>query len=62
MYDNHYLIRKGLSDNRTVTGITRLSDEESIEELGRLLGAGDVTDAVRENAREMRRKALEVKQ
>ena len=40
---------------------TSLSDEESIDELGRMLGAGEVTDAVRQNAREMRTKALETK-
>lgn len=61
MYDRHFLIKKGLSDSRTITSISSLSDEESIDELGRMLGAGEVTDAVRQNAREMRTKALETK-
>lgn len=61
MYDRHFLIQKGLSDSRTITSISRLSDEESIDELGRMLGAGEVTDAVRQNAKEMRTKALETK-
>lgn len=61
MYDRHFLIKKGLSDSRTITSISRLSDDESIDELGRMLGAGEVTDAVRQNAREMRNKALKTK-
>lgn len=61
MYDRHFLIKKGLSDSRTITSIGRLSDDDSIDELGRMLGAGEVTDAVRQNAREMRNKALETK-
>lgn len=61
MYDRHFLIKKGLSDSRTITSISSLSDEESIDELGRMLGAGEVTEAVRQNAREMRTKALETK-
>jgi DNA repair protein RecN (Recombination protein N) len=61
MYDRHFLIQKGLSDSRTITSISRLSDDESIDELGRMLGAGEVTDAVRQNAREMRNKALKTK-
>lgn len=61
MYDRHFLIKKGLSDSRTITSISKLSDDESIDELGRMLGAGEVTDAVRQNAREMRTKALNSK-
>lgn len=61
MYDQHFLIKKGLADSRTITNIIKLSEDESIDELGRMLGAGEITDAVRQNAREMRTKALKTK-
>ena len=61
MADHHYLIKKGVSESRTITNIKELNSQDSVEELGRLLGAGEITDAVRENAREMKKKASEVK-
>lgn len=57
MEDVHFLIRKETSDNRTVTHITRLSEEESDRELARLLGGARITEAVLENAREMKQEA-----
>lgn len=63
MADTHFLIAKSLSDDdkRTVTGIKELSETESIEELARLLTGEMVTKAGLENAREMRKQALQVK-
>ena len=61
MADTHFLIEKNLSDNRTVTDIKKLSDEESIGELSRLLGGDVTTEATLTNAREMKDKAEEVK-
>ena len=57
MADTHFLIEKNLSDNRTVTDIKRLSGEESVRELSRLLGGDDTTKASLSNAREMKEKA-----
>ncbi len=54
MADTHFLIQKNVVDERTVTEITGLSEEESLSELARLLGSGSVTDAVLTNAREMK--------
>lgn len=61
MADEHFLIEKGVKNERTQTGIRRLSEQESLEELARLLGSGEMTKAVLDNAGEMRRNALEVK-
>ena len=61
MADNHFLIEKGLEKDRTITRIRKLQEEESIRELGRLLGGAEITDAVTENAREMRRMAKQTK-
>lgn len=62
MYDDHFLIEKGLDGGRTISRIRKLTQEESITELGRMLGSGDMTEAVRDNAVEMRNKAVKVKE
>ena len=61
MADSHYEIRKTARDGRTATQIQRLSEEQSIDELARLLGGAEITEAVRQNAREMRALAGEKK-
>lgn len=61
MADTHFMIEKGLSDGRTVTSIYALDEDASVKELSRLLGGEEITDAVIENAREMRRMAEETK-
>lgn len=54
MADSHYKIEKNVKNGRTVTEVTRLSEKEEISELCRLLGGAVITDAVEENAREMK--------
>lgn len=51
--DMHYQIDKRVEGGRTRTSVVRLDERGRIEELGRMLGGGDVTDAVRLSAREM---------
>ena len=53
MADGHFRIAKQAIDHATVTGITKLVDGEVVEELARLLGGEEITDAVRENAKEL---------
>lgn len=61
MADEHFLIEKNVKDERTATSIRELSSEESLNELARLLGSGEMTKAVLENAKEMRENAKAVK-
>ena len=61
MADSHYLIEKQVKQERTVTDIRSLSEEESLSELARLLGSGSVTEAVMTNAREMKEMAQKTK-
>ena len=61
MADSHYEIAKTAADGRTTTTIRPLAEAEMVEELARLLGGAKITDAVRENAREMKRLAGERK-
>lgn len=61
MADTHFEIKKMVENGRTVTKIHKLNEDEQIDELARLLGGAEITDAVRENAREMKRLAMERK-
>lgn len=54
MADTHYLIEKQTDGTKTVTVIEKLQQSRSVEELARMLGGASITDAVRENAREMK--------
>ncbi|MFR3728605.1 DNA repair protein RecN [Lacrimispora sp.] len=57
MADAHYEIFKKSDGSKTTTTIRTLSEGEMVEELARLLGGAEITEAVRENAREMKRLA-----
>lgn len=59
MADAHYVIEKTVEDQKTRTGIRLLNYEESVDELARILGGAKITEAVRENAREMKELAKE---
>jgi DNA repair protein RecN (Recombination protein N) len=54
MADSHYLIEKQTDGRTTQTTIDELSPEESIDELSRILGGAEITDRVRESAKEMK--------
>ena len=54
MADSHYLIEKTSGANSTISNIYPLSEEESVKELARMLGGVKITEAVLQNAREMR--------
>lgn len=54
MADSHFLIEKNAKHNKTVTNIRKLGEEESIQELGRMLGGAKITDTVLQSAREMK--------
>ena len=52
--DYHYLIEKNVENMETTTRIRRLSYEDSVEELARMLGGVKITEAVLKNAAEMK--------
>lgn len=54
MADEHFEILKSVEGMETKTTIRRLSEEESILELARILGGAKITAAVEENAKEMK--------
>lgn len=61
MADTHFIIEKTDKDRRTTTTIYELSELESAEELARMLGGVVITDAVLQNAREMKELANNTK-
>lgn len=54
MADKHFEISKFTEGMKTKTIIQKLSEEESIMELARILGGAKITKAVEENAKEMK--------
>ena len=62
MADAHFEIAKTSGDGLTTTFIRELDEEQMTGELARLLGGAEITEAVYDNAREMKRLAAERKQ
>ncbi len=61
MADEHFLIEKNVNNGSTITSIKKLSGEDSVLELARLLGGVSITENVLKNAREMKDLALRSK-
>ena len=61
MSDSHYLIEKSVSNQTTISTIRPLDQDESINELARMLGGVKITKMVLENAREMKELAANTK-
>ena len=61
MADSHYIIEKQTDGLTTQTMIKELNEIEVIDELSRILGGAEITDRVRENAKEMKELALTTK-
>ena len=61
MADAHFLIEKTVEDQTTTTDIQLLNEEQSVEEIARILGGAEITAAVLENAREMKELANRTK-
>lgn len=61
MADSHFQIEKYSADGRTFTTISLLDEEQSVTELARILGGAEITQAVLDNAREMKELAAKTK-
>lgn len=51
--DHHFVVEKTMGSSRTLIGIRAIDAAERVEELARMLAGEKITDAARENAREM---------
>lgn len=61
MADRHFVIEKRVSEGETVTEVRRLDEKEEVDELARILGGSQISDAARANAKEMKLYAAEYK-
>ncbi|HOO28845.1 MAG TPA: DNA repair protein RecN, partial [Lachnospiraceae bacterium] len=61
MADVHFEIAKSVNNGRTVTEVKKLDEEASVKELARMLGGVKITEAVFENAKEMKKLAGKIK-
>lgn len=59
MADCHFKIEKKVHNRETETNIYELDYDKSVDELARMLGGVEITDAVLENAKEMKKLASE---
>ena len=62
MADCHFEIAKHAAGGKTTTQIRELKQEQMVQELARLLGGVEITDAVLRNAGEMKELAVRIKQ
>lgn len=61
MSDVHFLIEKSAKKDRTVTTIKKISEEDDLRELARMLGGAEITEAALQNAKEMKALAKNTK-
>lgn len=61
MADQHYLIEKDVVNGSTLSSIQALSYHDSVKELARMLGGSSITQAVIDNAKEMKELAMSQK-
>ncbi|MHB8128837.1 MAG: DNA repair protein RecN [Mobilitalea sp.] len=61
MADSHFIIEKQTDGISTQTLIKELNEEDAIDELSRILGGAEITERVRENAKEMKELAFATK-
>lgn len=56
--DNHYFIEKQVVGDRTETSIHTLSEDERVNEVARMLSGDELTEAAKENARDLIQRAV----
>ena len=61
MADEHYIIEKSVTEDKTTTDIRHLDEQGSVEEIARILGGAQITDTVFKSAYEMKNMARQMK-
>jgi DNA repair protein RecN (Recombination protein N) len=51
--DQHFHVEKQVEGDRTITQVRKLSEEQRIDELARMLGGARITESAREHARQL---------
>ena len=53
--DSNYFIEKIVENDRTKTKVSKLNEEETVKEIARILAGNDITKAVLQHAKEIRK-------
>jgi DNA repair protein RecN (Recombination protein N) len=53
--DNNLYVDKGIQNDRTITRITKLNEEEVLNEIARIISGGNISDAAIMHAKELRK-------
>lgn len=61
MADHHFVIEKSSDDSSTTTNVRKIEGEASVEEIARLLGSDEKSESSLQNARDLKKRALESK-
>nr|WP_306470813.1 DNA repair protein RecN [Ectobacillus ponti] len=61
MGDTHLFIRKQIVNDRTLTSVTVLNEEEKVVEIARMISGVEITDLTTEHARELLQQARSIK-
>lgn len=61
MADHHYVIEKQVMGDVTTTHVKQLNEKASLEELARLLGSDELTEAALQNAVHLKEQAMQTK-
>lgn len=59
--DEHFIIKKEVVNGKTNTGIEKLTEETSIDELTRILGGGQISEELVTSAKQMKQLASKIK-
>lgn len=61
MADTHLYISKNIEDGRTKTSVKKLSEEDKVKEIGRMISGVEITDLTRQHAQELLALAKKIK-
>jgi DNA repair protein RecN (Recombination protein N) len=53
--DQHYRVQKAVKSGRTITVVEHLAEQESVQELARMISGSEITETAMQHARELRK-------
>ncbi|WP_392486396.1 DNA repair protein RecN [Haloimpatiens sp. FM7315] len=53
MSDHHYLVKKNVVENKTFSSITKITENQKVEEIAKMLSGANLTKSALENSREL---------
>ncbi|WP_138204498.1 DNA repair protein RecN [Haloimpatiens lingqiaonensis] len=53
MSDNHYLVQKNVEENETYTNIIKISEDDKVKEIAKMISGSNLTDLALKNSKEL---------